>query len=756
MMTIRWEKIQKRLLPVFFLWACLLPFTAAAPLFEDTYDAAQVNAQLEQFAFLIASNKPAYNDLFSAIQKIAELKKQAANCVSENKAQIIKIDQLLQDSVISKGLSEVDRAQYNDLITTKNNYVQQIAQCSLISFRADELLELSTKKLASITRNTLFERSPALWLNFKWDMFKQISLHPPYLLDRFLFQRLSQTQQMTLLVALLLSLGLSIGLYRVVAQLLIKFKSKSMDLKPILPTLKYNLPLMTVLMVATGYLHVCFPAKTDSLVQMHHWLMSDIFLFVVFAYTVIKIFSIIALQKPKWFSPQLIAKIKLRFTLIVSFILFGGLGTIIFSQQVIPISLLQLVGTSYLTALISLFVWFFWLFFEIKWVKCLSESSLLFSKLIIIGFLGVIILMAWSGYQIFAMFFIPRIIMTIFIMFVFFRLSMGLKQIYRALNDEGRPLAEKLHRLLGLSSKKTLVEIWVIRIIINLALAALTTLGLMWLWGVPKYYIEKYIVAFMQGTYIFNIRIIPLRIMRGGVMFCTIIILGRWISTSVARHASAAERDRQVTISTLISYITFVIALLIGITIAGYNLMNLALIAGALSFGIGFGLQNLAKDFVSGIVMLVNKPVRPGDRIVVDDIEGYVKKIRLLSTQVTTAAQTDVMIPNSYLVSKSIVNYTYGNKFLRINTAIVLTGDQQVELATKLLLEIVARNPNIVQEEPNKPKVLYELSVFNGGLVSILNLSFVIKDVALKQQILSEVNLAAIDILKKNEIAIKL
>jgi small-conductance mechanosensitive channel len=148
-----------------------------------------------------------------------------------------------------------------------------------------------------------------------------------------------------------------------------------------------------------------------------------------------------------------------------------------------------------------------------------------------------------------------------------------------------------------------------------------------------------------------------------------------------------------------------VIALSLGITAIGLDLTNLALIFGALSVGIGFGLQGVVNNFVSGLVLLVERPIKVGDWVVVGPNEGYVKRIQLRATELETFQRASIVIPNSEIVSTAVVNWTHKDRYGRVDVPVGVAYGSDVEQVKEILLTCLKENQEIVAWPA--PRVLF-------------------------------------------------
>lgn len=173
----------------------------------------------------------------------------------------------------------------------------------------------------------------------------------------------------------------------------------------------------------------------------------------------------------------------------------------------------------------------------------------------------------------------------------------------------------------------------------------------------------------------------------------------RWISGKFLPR-TGLEPSLQSSISTVVGYMGTLIAIAVAMSEVGLNLENIALVAGALSVGIGFGLQSIVSNFVSGLILLAERPIRVGDTINVKGEEGYVRRISVRSTEIETFERSTVIVPNSDLITGMVKNFTHSNTTGRVIVAVNATYDVDMDEVRDILVACACDHPQVIQSPP--------------------------------------------------------
>ncbi|MEO1254091.1 MAG: mechanosensitive ion channel domain-containing protein [Bacteroidota bacterium] len=129
---------------------------------------------------------------------------------------------------------------------------------------------------------------------------------------------------------------------------------------------------------------------------------------------------------------------------------------------------------------------------------------------------------------------------------------------------------------------------------------------------------------------------------------------------------------------------------------AGIDMSSLSLLAGALGVGIGFGLQNITDNFISGIIILFEKPIKVGDRIVVGDIEGDVINISVRATTILTNENVSIIVPNSEFISSRVINWSHNDRNIRFDIPVGVSYQENPEEVKKILMKVAEENKHVL------------------------------------------------------------
>ncbi len=219
-------------------------------------------------------------------------------------------------------------------------------------------------------------------------------------------------------------------------------------------------------------------------------------------------------------------------------------------------------------------------------------------------------------------------------------------------------------------------------------------------WGVSRGDLKEWIQIASSGFEFGSLRLSVLDLSVGALVFVVLLVSTRWLQSTLERRFFPQTRlapSIRHSLKVSVGYAGLFIATLAAISVIGIDLSNIAIIAGALSVGIGFGLQNIVNNFVSGLILLIERPVKAGDWIRVGEHQGFVQRIKVRATEIETFQRYSVIIPNAELLSSSVINLTYRDATARVDIPVGVAYDSDAESVRKILLEAAASHAQVMR-----------------------------------------------------------
>lgn len=222
---------------------------------------------------------------------------------------------------------------------------------------------------------------------------------------------------------------------------------------------------------------------------------------------------------------------------------------------------------------------------------------------------------------------------------------------------------------------------------------------------------------------LFQIKETPVTVVSILIFFLFItafIILGVFVrkalNRKILRHFHV-DQGTSYTLSRITQYVIITIGALVSFQFVGIDLSGLAVIFGLLSVGIGFGLQNITSNFISGLIILFERPISVGDRVTVANIEGDVIEINIRATKVRTVNNISIIVPNSEFVSQNVINYSHGDPTYRLDINVGVSYGSHLETVLKAMREVADENPMVMQRpEPEVHLIEFGESSWNMQL----------------------------------------
>lgn len=327
---------------------------------------------------------------------------------------------------------------------------------------------------------------------------------------------------------------------------------------------------------------------------------------------------------------------------------------------------------------------------EIIELSASSKISLLITFIMIVSFSA-----SLFGYIRLSAFVINRFIISMLTIGTFYILGKLIRVLFHQL------LLFRFWISIFRINRRTLVktEFW-FGLILTPVLGVVCILSLLAVWGASVDILINNVSNFLVGFNIGGVHISITSILLGIVSFFISMFLFKMLKNSFERGSlSKIEMEEGVknSVTALISFIGFIFSCILAIAVMGGSLSSITIIAGTLSFGAGLGLQNMVSNLVAGITILFERPIKIGDWVIINNYEGIVKQINMRSTELETWNKSHVIIPNSDILSKSLVNLTYNNRMSRIEIKVGVDYNSDIELVKKTLLEIADETPDTLK-----------------------------------------------------------
>lgn len=223
---------------------------------------------------------------------------------------------------------------------------------------------------------------------------------------------------------------------------------------------------------------------------------------------------------------------------------------------------------------------------------------------------------------------------------------------------------------------------------------------LLLVYGVPWTTLRLWTQWLLQGVNVGSINIAPSNILIALVVLAlglfAISMIRRWTTNRLLPNTRLDIGVRN-SISSGTSYVGVAIAIVLAIAALGIDFSNLALVAGALSLGIGFGLQNLVQNFAAGIMLLIERPIKVGDWVQLGTEHGTVKRISVRSTEVETFNRTTIFVPNSELIANKVTNWTHGSRMVRLIVYVRAAYGSDPALVEEVLLRCARKQRHVLR-----------------------------------------------------------
>jgi potassium-dependent mechanosensitive channel len=326
--------------------------------------------------------------------------------------------------------------------------------------------------------------------------------------------------------------------------------------------------------------------------------------------------------------------------------------------------------------------------------------------------LGIALLGLVFGYVALAYFIAGKILDTVLVVVVLVLIHHLIDALSDSLQNPASHLGELFRRWTAMGERGIGRLVLSFRTLADVLLVLLGIPILFGLWTVTWVDFRSIFNSTVVGFRIGNVNISPINIASLVLILILGILLTRFITGWLNRRVLTQTRLNkgvQDSVRTSANYAGYILAGAFALSAAGFDFSSITIVAGALGVGIGFGLQSIVNNFVSGLILLAERPIRVGDWVVTSDGEGIVKKINVRATEIETFDNCTIIVPNSNLITGAVRNWTHQDTLGRFLVTVGVAHGSNAEAVSKLLTTIVANHPKVLRY----PVPLVQLAKFS-------------------------------------------
>jgi potassium-dependent mechanosensitive channel len=313
-----------------------------------------------------------------------------------------------------------------------------------------------------------------------------------------------------------------------------------------------------------------------------------------------------------------------------------------------------------------------------------------------------IVVLAVLGYVALARFVAQQLVLTGIVVLLGWLGYLAIRAVTREPPQRRLPVGELLEQRFGLDAPRRHQLARLTELALTFALVICALPFLMLQWGFSAADIREWFKSLFFGFEIGQFRISLARILLGIVLFIALLFATRLLQRWLRERAAQSHLDSGIvnSVDTVVGYAGIALAALVSVSYAGLDITNLAIVAGALSVGIGFGLQSIVNNFVSGLILLIERPIKVGDRIVVGDQQGLVRRISVRATEIETFDRASLLVPNSELITGRVLNWTHRDSIAAVNVKVGVAYNADPDRVIAILVKCAEQHPQVLTTPP--------------------------------------------------------